>query len=109
MALCAMALCAIVAAYALSLEAADDYFVMARDHTVEWEILENDRAANPRWSAVELDSTGTQGRASVDGAGNLHYTPSAGFLGYDELRYSIRTRWGVSDSAVVGIQVIEAP
>lgn len=56
---------------------------------------------------INITSQPENGVASVNGVGNITYTPSNNYVGYDEFYYTITNSVGVSNTAKVKVQVID--
>ena len=71
-------------------------------------VLDND---NYKYTApitqINITSQPENGVASVNGVGNITYTPSNNYVGYDEFYYTLTNSVGVSNTAKVKVQVID--
>lgn len=56
---------------------------------------------------INITSQPENGVASVNGVGNITYTPSNNYVGYDEFYYILTNSVGVSNTAKVKVQVID--
>ena len=56
---------------------------------------------------INITSQPENGVASVNGVGNITYTPSNNYVGYDEFYYTLTNSVGVSNTAKVKVQVID--
>ncbi|MDR2914481.1 MAG: FG-GAP-like repeat-containing protein [Tannerella sp.] len=90
------------------IRAYDDHAGTFKDETINIPVLDNDYFV-PSCNVVPMKTMGpVNGTASVNGNGEIVYTPAAGFLGKDSLKYTI-TCSGITEEAIVYLTVYELP
>ncbi|GGP06572.1 hypothetical protein GCM10010992_27110 [Cloacibacterium rupense] len=88
--------------------ATDDKVGTYKNTALLTNILDNDeyKYTSPI-TQINIASQPENGVATINGVGNITYTPSNNFVGYDEFYYTLTNSVGVSNTAKVTLQVIE--
>ncbi|MDN3524183.1 Ig-like domain-containing protein [Halomonas sabkhae] len=81
----------------------DDTATTDEDTAVTTDVLDNDSFESPD-AEVTAVTQGTNGSVSIDGNGQVTYTPNADFNGTDSYTYTV-TSGGVTETATVGVTV----
>ena len=88
--------------------AIDDEATTQLDTPVTFNVLANDQPSG-QVSFLSFASTPPNGTITHIGAGDVEYTPNAGYLGTDTFTYTIENSGGQTDQASVSVLVEEAP
>lgn len=88
--------------------ATDDKVGTYKNTALLTNILDNDeyKYTSPI-TQINIASQPENGVATVNGVGNITYTPNNNFVGYDEFYYTLTNSVGVSNTAKVIVQVID--
>ncbi len=85
--------------------AVDDYAAVHVDEAVDVAVLDNDTDADANTLVVQSITTPSNGAATLNGDGTVHYVPPGGFMGSATFSYTVSDGAGGTDTGDVVVAV----